>query len=66
MGHLAIYQLVTYLFLHGGFWHLLFNMFTLWMFGATLERDWGTRRFLKYYFLCGIGRGHLRRGGERR
>lgn len=57
VGHLAVYQLVTYLFLHGGFWHLLVNMFTLWMFGATLERDWGTRAFLKYYFLCGVGAG---------
>src|ERR1035438_8714385 len=55
--HLAIWQLATYLFLHGGVWHLLFNMLTLWMFGATLERDWGTRKFLKYYFLCGIGAG---------
>jgi len=52
-----IWQLGTYLFLHGGLWHLLFNMLTLWMFGATLERDWGTRRFLKYYFLCGVGAG---------
>ena len=52
-----IWQLATYLFLHGGVWHLLVNMFTLWMFGITLERDWGTRRFLKYYFLCGIGAG---------
>jgi membrane associated rhomboid family serine protease len=55
--HFAIWQLVTYLFLHGGFMHLLFNMFTLWMFGSTLERDWGTRRFLKYYLLCGVGAG---------
>lgn len=54
---LHVYQLVTYLFLHGGVWHLLVNMFTLWMFGLTLEQDWGTRRFLKYYFLCGIGAG---------
>jgi membrane associated rhomboid family serine protease len=53
----AIWQLGTYLFLHGGVMHLLFNMLTLWMFGVTLERDWGTRRFLKYYFLCGIGAG---------
>ena len=53
----TIWQLVTYLFLHGSVWHLLFNMFTLWMFGVMLERDWGTRRFLKYYFLCGIGAG---------
>jgi len=55
--HLAVWQLVTYLFMHGGIWHLLFNMFTLWMFGVTIERDWGTRPFLKYYFLCGIGAG---------
>jgi membrane associated rhomboid family serine protease len=53
----AIWQLGTYLVLHGGVMHLLFNMLTLWMFGVTLERDWGTRRFLKYYFLCGIGAG---------
>lgn len=53
----AIWQLFTYLFLHGGVMHLLFNMLTLWMFGVTLERDWGTRKFLKYYFLCGIGAG---------
>ena len=55
--HLAFWQLATYLFLHGGVWHLLFNMLTLWMFGVPLEQDWGTRRFLKYYFLCGIGAG---------
>jgi membrane associated rhomboid family serine protease len=55
--HFAIWQLFTYLFIHGGVWHLLINMFTLWMFGITLEKDWGTRRFLKYYFLCGIGAG---------
>jgi membrane associated rhomboid family serine protease len=53
----TIWQLVTYLFLHGGIWHLLFNMLTLWMFGTPLEQDWGTRKFLKYYFLCGIGAG---------
>ena len=55
--HFAIWQLATYLFLHGGVWHLVFNMLTLWMFGSPLERDWGTRRFLKYYFICGIGAG---------
>ena len=56
---LAIWQLVTYMFLHDpfGFSHILFNMLTLWMFGADLERAWGTRRFLQYYFLCGIGAG---------
>jgi membrane associated rhomboid family serine protease len=56
---LAIWQLVTYMFLHDpfGFGHILFNMLTLWMFGADLERTWGTRQFLRYYFLCGIGAG---------
>jgi membrane associated rhomboid family serine protease len=53
----TIWQLVTYLFMHGGVWHLLVNMFTLWMFGRTLEAEWGTRQFLRYYFLCGIGAG---------
>jgi membrane associated rhomboid family serine protease len=53
----TVWQLVTYLFLHGGIWHLLFNMLTLWFFGTQLERDWGTRQFLKYYFICGIGAG---------
>jgi len=55
--HFAIWQLATYMFLHGGVWHLLLNMLALWMFGSPLERDWGTRRFLQYYFLCGIGAG---------
>jgi membrane associated rhomboid family serine protease len=52
-----IWQLFTYMFLHGGIWHLIFNMLTLWMFGTQLEQDWGTRRFLKYYFICGVGAG---------
>ncbi len=52
-----VWQLFTYMFLHAGITHLLFNMLTLWMFGSMLERDWGTRRFLKYYFLCGIAAG---------
>ncbi|MDP2996842.1 MAG: rhomboid family intramembrane serine protease [Bryobacterales bacterium] len=55
----ALWQLATYLFLHDpfGFSHILFNMLTLWMFGADLEREWGTRQFLRFYFLCGIGAG---------
>lgn len=52
-----LWQLVTYLFLHGGVTHILFNMFTLWMFGVELEREWGTAAFLRYYFLCGVGAG---------
>ena len=52
-----VWQLFSYLFLHGGIWHLVFNMLTLWMFGTPLEQDWGTRLFIKYYFICGIGAG---------
>jgi membrane associated rhomboid family serine protease len=52
-----IWQLVTYMFLHGDFWHIFFNMFIFWMFGAELEREWGSKEFLKYYFICGIGAG---------
>jgi membrane associated rhomboid family serine protease len=59
VGGLALWQLVTYMFLHstGDFWHILFNMLTLWMFGNDLERAWGTHRFLKYYLICGVGAG---------
>ena len=49
------YQYVTYMFLHGGFDHLFFNMFALWMFGRTLEYELGSKRFLVYYLICGIG-----------
>lgn len=52
-----IWQLATYLFLHGGIWHILFNMLALWMFGSDLETTWGTRRFLRYYFFTGIAAG---------
>jgi len=55
--YLAFWQPVTYLFLHAGLWHLFFNMIALWMFGVQLEQTWGTIRFLKFYFLCGIGAG---------
>jgi len=54
-----IWQPVTYMFLHGGIFHLLLNMFVLWLFGTTLELTWGSRRFLKFYFICGIGAGLL-------
>ena len=55
--NLYVWQLVTYLFLHGDLGHILVNMFMLWMFGAEMERIWGTRQFLKYYFLTGVGAG---------
>ena len=54
----GVYQLFTYMFVHStGISHILFNMLALWMFGRDIERTWGTRRFLQYYFLCGIGAG---------
>jgi hypothetical protein len=49
------YQFVTYMFMHGGFPHLFFNMFALWMFGNVLENFWGPKRFLVYYFITGFG-----------
>lgn len=50
-------QLITYMFMHGGFTHLFFNMFAVFMFGPILERTWGPKRFLFYYIACGIGAG---------
>ena len=54
-----VWQLVTYMFLHGGIFHIVFNMLALWMFGTELERVLGTRYFLKFYFVTGIGAGAL-------
>jgi membrane associated rhomboid family serine protease len=57
----ALWQPVTYMWLHatgqGGFWHIAFNMFALWMFGSPVAALWGERRFLRFYLLCGIGAG---------
>jgi membrane associated rhomboid family serine protease len=50
-----IWQPVTYLFLHGGLFHLIFNMLALWMFGVDLERQWGTRFFVRFYGVAGVG-----------
>jgi len=50
-----VWQPVSYMFLHGGLFHLLFNMLALWMFGVDLERQWGTRFFWRFYFVSGIG-----------
>ena len=52
-----IYQLFTYMFAHGGFSHIFFNMFALWMFGCIVERTWGPKKFLTYYIVCGVGAG---------
>jgi len=51
------YQFFTYMFLHGGFTHIFFNMFALWMFGSVIERVWGPKKFIFYYIVCGIGAG---------
>ncbi len=50
-----IWQLVTYMFLHGDLAHIALNMLIIWMFGSALERTWGSQRFLKFYFVCGLG-----------
>jgi membrane associated rhomboid family serine protease len=52
-----IYQFLTYMFLHGSFTHILFNMFAVWMFGSVMERVWGPKKFLFYYIVCGVGAG---------
>lgn len=56
-GRFRFWQLFTYMFMHAGWSHILFNMFALWMFGYVLENFWGSRRFLVYYLVCGIGAG---------
>ncbi|MEO6405928.1 MAG: rhomboid family intramembrane serine protease [Ferruginibacter sp.] len=48
------YQLITHMFMHGGLFHLLFNMLALWMFGSMVEKVWGPKRFLIFYFICGF------------
>jgi membrane associated rhomboid family serine protease len=53
----AVWELATYMFLHGSFSHIIWNMLALWMFGAEIEREWGAKRFLQFYFFCGIGAG---------
>ena len=50
-----VHQLITYMFMHGSFTHILFNMFALWMFGQTIENIWGGKKFLTYYIFCGLG-----------
>jgi membrane associated rhomboid family serine protease len=54
-----IWQLISYQFMHGGFSHILFNMFALWMFGMEIENMWGSKKFLYYYLLCGVAAGLL-------
>ena len=59
-----VWQIVTHMFMHGGFWHILFNMYTLWMFGSVLERMIGERKYLIFYFVCGLGAAALHTGVE--
>lgn len=59
-----VWQVITHMFMHGGFWHILFNMYTLWMFGSVLERMIGERKFLIFYFICGLGAAALHTGVE--
>lgn len=53
-GEFRIWQPITHLFLHGGFGHIFFNMFSLWVFGSLLENLWGSKRFLNFYLICGL------------
>ena len=57
LGNFYLWQPFTYMFLHGGIFHLLFNMLALFMFGCEMERHWGSQRFLRYYLVTGIGAG---------
>lgn len=58
------WQPITHMFMHGGFWHLFFNMYTLFIFGSVLERVWGTKKFLIFYFVTGLGAAAIHTGVE--
>ena len=58
------WQPVTHMFMHGGFWHLFFNMYTLYIFGSVLERVWGPKKFLIFYFVTGLGAAAIHTGVE--
>ena len=58
------WQPLTHMFMHGGFFHLLFNMYTLWIFGSVLERVWGAKKFLIFYFVTGLGAALVHTGVE--
>ena len=58
------WQVLTHMFLHGGFWHILFNMYTLWLFGSVVENIIGSKKFLLFYFVCGLGAAGLHLGVE--
>lgn len=56
-GYFQPWQLITYAFLHGGFNHLFFNMFAVWMFGFPIEKMWGSKRYAEYFLICVLGAG---------
>jgi len=58
------FQFVTHMFMHGGIWHLFLNMFALWMFGRIMEQTWGWKKFLIYYFVCGLGGAIIQQIGQ--
>lgn len=58
------WQPLTHMFMHGGFWHLFFNMYTLFIFGSVLENVWGTKKFLIFYFVTGLGAALIHTGVE--
>lgn len=58
------WQIVTHMFMHGGFWHIFFNMYTLFLFGCVVERIIGSKKFLLFYFICGLGAAGLHLGVE--
>ena len=58
------WQVLTHMFMHGGFWHILFNMYTLWLFGSVVENIIGSKKFLLFYFICGLGAAGLHLGVE--
>ena len=60
--YFRFWQPVTHMFMHGGFWHLFFNMYTLFIFGSVLERMWGPKKFLLFYFVTGLGAAALHEG----
>ena len=60
--HFGFWQFVTHMFMHGGFMHILFNMYALWAFGSPLEQMWGRNKFLFFYFSAGIGAGLIYTG----
>lgn len=53
--YFKFWQPITYMFLHGGIWHILFNMYALWMFGRQVENVWGAKRFVTFFLVCGVG-----------